>query len=105
MNDDDYGALLLRPLAGEPTGPTRADLPRAMRMGRRMRHRRRWSGFAALFAALTAAVVAGGLALAPASTAPKPEPTLPPEPAVPAACTAGSLPVGGQPNPIVNGGV
>lgn len=104
MNDDDYGALLLRPLAGEPTGPPGIDLPRAMREGRRMRRRRWWPGLAALLASLTAALVTGNLLLAPAGTRPKPKPTLPPEPVVPAACTVSPLPDGGHRTVTVTGG-
>jgi hypothetical protein len=53
---------------------------------------------------LTAALVTGSLALAPASTGPKPRPTLPPEPAVPAACTGSPLPDGGYRAVTVTGG-
>lgn len=104
MNDNDYGPLLLRPLAGEPSGPPRIDVPRAMREGRRMRRRRWWPGLAALLASLTAALVAGNLLLAPASTAPKPRPTLPPEPVVPAACAVSPLPDGGHRTVMVTAG-
>jgi len=104
VNDDDNGSLLLRPLAGEPVGAPRIDLARAMREGRRMRRRRSRSGGAALFAALTAVLVTGGLLLAPASTTPKPEPTLPPEPVVPAACAVSALPDGGHPTVTVTAG-
>jgi len=104
VNDNDNGALLLRPLAGEPGGPPRIDVPRAMHEGRRMRRRRWRSGIAALVATVTAALVTGGLILGPAPTAPKPRPTLPPEPVVPAACTAKALPDGGHPTVTVTAG-
>jgi hypothetical protein len=97
MNDDEFGALLLRPLAGEPAGTPRIDVARAIRDGRRMRRRRWWSGGTALIAAITATVVGGSLLLSPAQQDDKHVlPDLPPDPPVPTACTASLLPMGGN---------
>lgn len=93
MTDDEYGALLLRPLAGEPAGQPRLDVGRAMREGRRLRRRRWWSGLTG-FAAVTGTVVAGGVLLAPiGDSGPRPEPPdLPADPPVPTSCTGSRLP-------------
>lgn len=112
MRDDDYGPLLLQPLAGDPTGPPGIDVPTAMRDGLRRRHRRWWTGGAGLLAAVVAATVAatvsGSALLATAGGSPHPKPTptvsLPPEPAVPASCTMSVLPKGGYPTVGVTGG-
>jgi len=106
VNYDEYGTTLLRPLAGEPAGPPRIDLPRAMREGRRLRRRRWGSGIAALLATLAAVLVGSNLLLAPAAPAPTPtpKPTLPPDPVVPAACTVSPLPDGGHRSVAVTGG-
>jgi hypothetical protein len=90
MNDEEYGTLLLRPLAGEPAGPPRIDVARAMREGRRMRRRRWWSGGGAI-AAVTATAVTGGVL---AATQQHDDPVLPPDPPLPAGCTVERLPLG-----------
>jgi hypothetical protein len=102
MNDDEFGALLLRPLAGEPAGPPRIDVAKAMRDGRRLRRRRWWTGGTALAAATTTAVAGGVLATA---TGPdKPQPDLPPDPSMPTACTVQRLPLGAHTSVEVTGG-
>ncbi len=101
MNDDEYGALLLRPLRGEPAGPSRIDPARAMREGRR--RRRGWFAGGAAFAAVTATAVAGGV-LATAGGPDEPPIPLPPDPAMPAACTVERLPMGGYGMAEVRGG-
>ncbi|MGX6607959.1 hypothetical protein ACWKSP_38420 [Micromonosporaceae bacterium Da 78-11] len=99
MNDDEYGALLLRPLATEPPVATRINVIEAMRAGRRTRS---WKKLTGLTAVVAAAATGGALALtAPAE---KPAPDLPPDPAVPAACTAVRLPTGGAVSATVTGG-
>jgi hypothetical protein len=102
MNDDEFGALLLRPLAGEPAGPPRIDVAKAMRDGRRLRRRRWWTGGTA-FAAVTATAVAGGV-LAAATDPDKPRPDLPPDPILPAACVLEVLPLGAHKSVDVTGG-
>jgi hypothetical protein len=105
MNDDDFGATLLRPLRGEPGGPPLVDVPKAMRDGRRMRNRRWWSAGAAVFATLAAALIAGNLLIGPAQDGkPSPRPPLPPDPPLPAACTMTELPDGGNPSVEVTAG-
>lgn len=97
MNDDEYGALLLRPLAGEPAGPPAIDVAKAVRDGRRLRRRRWWSGGTALIAVVTATVVGGSLLLSPAEQDDRHVlPNLPPDPPVPTTCTAALLPMGGN---------
>ncbi|MGK5678995.1 hypothetical protein [Actinoplanes sp. URMC 104] len=102
MNDDDYGFLLLRPLREEPSGPPAIDVVRAMREGRRMRRRRWWTGGSALAATLVAALT-GGILVA-GQDKPSPGPDLPPDPILPAACTAGTLPMGRHTSAEVTGG-
>jgi hypothetical protein len=103
MNDDELGALLLRPLAGEPSGVPGIDVPKAMRNGLRMRRRRWWLGGPALIATVTAALVGGGLLLSPVQQR-KPEIPLPPDPPLPAACTVDQLPMGGAKSAEVTSG-
>ncbi|MBU2661907.1 hypothetical protein KOI35_00150 [Actinoplanes bogorensis] len=102
MNDDEYGTALLRPLAGEPTSPPRIDVVKAMRDGRRMRRRRWWRGGSALTVAIAAALT-GGLLMANQDT-PRPQPDLPPDPILPASCTAAELPAGPHKSAEVSGG-
>jgi hypothetical protein len=102
MNDDEYGALLLRPLITEPPAATGIDVAEAMRSGRRHRRARSWFTFSGL-TALTAATATGGV-LALTGPDPTPRPDLPPDPAVPAACTAYRLPTGGAASAAVTGG-
>jgi len=102
MNDDEFGALLLRPLAGEPAGPPRIDVAKAMRDGRKMRRRRWWSGGTAI-TAVTATAIAGGV-LAAATEPDKPRPDLPPDPTMPASCAVQRLPLGKHPSAEVSGG-
>ncbi|MBM2621224.1 hypothetical protein JIG36_37550 [Actinoplanes sp. LDG1-06] len=90
-SDDEYGALLLRPLSGEPSGPPAIDVSKAMRDGRR-RRRRWWAGGSALSAVAVTAVTGGVLVAARPNPAPTPLPTPPPDPAVPSSCTAAALP-------------
>jgi hypothetical protein len=99
MNDEEYGTLLLRPLAGEPAGPPRIDVARAMRDGRRLRRRRWWSGGGAI-AAVTATAVTGGVL---AATQQQDDPVLPPDPPLPAACAVERLPLGTVRSAEVNG--
>jgi hypothetical protein len=103
VNDDEYGSVLLRPLRGEPTGPVRLDIAKAMRDGRRGRRLRWWTGGSAV-AATVAALVTGSLLLAPAHQDDRPRPVLPPDPAVPAACTVDQLPLGGSPSGELSAG-
>ncbi|MEU4238152.1 hypothetical protein [Actinoplanes sp. NPDC026619] len=104
MNDDNYGTMLLEPLRGEPSGPPSIDVAKAMRDGRRMR-RRWWAGGSGLLAAVAAVLVGGSLLLAPSGhDAPKPQPKLPPDPAVPASCVQQRLPMGKYHNIAVRGG-
>jgi hypothetical protein len=102
MNDDEYGALLLRPLITEPPATTRIDVAEAMRSGRRHRRARSWFTLSGL-AALTAATATGGV-LALTGTNPTPKPDLPPDPAIPAACIVSRLPTGGAASAAVTGG-
>ena len=101
MNDDEYGTLLLRPLTGEPAGPARLDVARAMRDGGRLRHRRWWSTGTA-FAAVAATAVTGGM-LATATHDDK-RLRLPPDPVFPAACRVEVLPLGHQKSADVTAG-
>jgi len=101
MNDDEYAALMLRPLAGEPAGPPGIDVPKAMRDGRRLRSRRWWTG--SLGTLLATGLITGGVLLAPGRHE-TPLPDLPPDPAVPAACTAGRLPAAGHRSAEVKAG-
>jgi hypothetical protein len=90
MNDDEYGILVLRPLAVEPDGLPQIDVARAMREGRRMR-RLRWAFGGGFLAAITATLVTGSLLIAPATPH---KPVLPPDPPLPKSCTLASLPTG-----------
>ena len=101
MNEDEFGAVLLRPLDGEPAGPARIDVAKAMRDGRRMR-RRRWWAWTPACAAVTATAVTG--AVLATGQGPRPGPDLPPEPPVPAGCTAAVLPMGAHSSAEVSGG-
>ena len=101
MNDEEYAALMLRPLAGEPIGPPGIDVPKAMRDGRRLRGRRWWTG--SLVIVLVSGLITGGVLLAPGRHE-TPPPNLPPEPAVPAACTPAKLPIGNHKGAAVDGG-
>jgi hypothetical protein len=96
VNDDEYGALLLRPLRGEPAGTARLDVAKAMRDGRRRRRTRWWTGGSALAATVTA-LVTGSLLLSPAQQDNPPRPDLPPDPPVPTTCTVDRLPLGDSP--------
>jgi hypothetical protein len=101
VKDEEYGALLLRPLAEEPGGVPRIDVARAMRDGRRMRGRRWWAGGSAVVAAVAAASVGGALVTAQDKPDPK---VLPPDPPVPTSCTASLLPIGRHPDADVAAG-
>ncbi|WP_250001968.1 hypothetical protein [Actinoplanes sp. M2I2] len=101
MNDEEYGILVLRPLGGDPEGPSAIDVGKAMRDGRR-RRRRWWTGGSTLAAVLVAALT-GGVLVATQQT-PRPGPDLPPDPVLPAACTAGPLPTGPHESAEVSGG-
>jgi len=100
MNDDEYGAVLLRPLDVEPAGPPMVDVPRAMREGRLMR-RRRWAFGGGFLAVLTTGLVTGSLLIAPATPH---RPVLPPDPPLPKSCTMAALPTGKYKGAQVNGG-
>ena len=101
MNDDEYGAVLLRPLATEPSTATHIDVGAAMRRGRRARRTRSWAAISGL-TALTAATATGG-ALALTAPAALPEPDLPADPALPTACSVVRLPDGGAALSAVTG--
>jgi hypothetical protein len=90
MNDDELGVRLLRPLAGEPSGPPRIDVPRAMAEGRKRRKLRWWSSGAAVLALTTAAAGGGTLAATAMDNGPAPRPT----PSVTAASQALKAPAG-----------
>jgi hypothetical protein len=112
--DDRYGQLLLSPLRGEPTTPSRVDLARAMTEGRRRRVRW-WAGGAAIVA-LTGAAAGGGTLVVGALDGPLPKPAphivATPSPTVswveppagPTACTLTRLPTDGAPTAMVTGG-
>jgi hypothetical protein len=102
MNDDEYAATLLAPLAGDPPDPGRVDVARAMRDGLKRRRRLRWPGLTGLVAAVSA-VITGSLLLAPGQQN-RPQPVLPPDPTLPASCTAAVLPMGHWPSAEVDGG-
>ncbi|MEV4709368.1 hypothetical protein [Actinoplanes sp. NPDC049316] len=113
LDDERYAAALLRPLAGEPAGPPRIDVARAMAEGRRRRLTRWWASGTAIVA-LTATTAAGGtLALSAVGrpgTAPRPVAT--PVPSITAAaplerpkdCTVTRLPTDGVAKALVTGG-
>ena len=100
MNDDEYGAVLLRPLDVEPAGAPRIDVARAMREGGRMR-RRRWAFGGGFLAAIVAALVTGSLLISPATPH---KPVLPPDPPLPKSCTVVGLPTGKYHSAEVIGG-
>jgi hypothetical protein len=108
--DDRYGQLLLSPLRGEPTTPSRVDLARAMTEGRRRRVRW-WAGTAAIVA-LTGTAAAGGTLAVSALNGPAPHPaprivTIPSPPVIksgPTACTITLLPADGARQSFVTGG-
>ncbi|MEV4347611.1 hypothetical protein AB0J83_24415 [Actinoplanes sp. NPDC049596] len=102
MRDEEYGALLLRPLDGEPDAPSKIDVAKAMRDGRHRRGRRWWAGGSALVAAVAAASVGGVLATG-GGTPPKPK-VLPPDPPMPGACVPAMLPIGGHPDANLTAG-
>lgn len=110
---DDEARTLLEPLAGDPPGPSRVDVARAMTDGRRRRLTRIWATIAAA-GALTATSVAGGtLAVGamdrhdgvprPVLSAPAPV-SAAPRPAGPTGCTVTRLPTDGVDKAIVSGG-
>jgi hypothetical protein len=86
---DERAVRLLTPLRGEPEGPARIDVGRAMAEGRRRRVLRRWSGGLALVA-VTSITAAGGTLAATAlrDGTPLPEPT----PLATASASAGVVP-------------
>jgi hypothetical protein len=112
-SDDERHALaLLSPLAGEPVGPARIDVARAMREGRRRRTSRWWAGATAVVA-VTATTAAGGtLAMAaldrpspkPARPAPAPSITVAAPPVGPEDCTVTRLPTNGVKKALVTAG-
>jgi hypothetical protein len=127
MNEDE-ARRLLGPLAGDPPGPSRVDIPRAMAEGRRRRRTRFWATGTAI-AALTTTSLAGGTMAVGALNSPGPVPvpdvsfsarpvpiprmslTAPPsaKPSVPpvaglAGCTVTRLPTDGVDKAIVSGG-
>ncbi|WP_433828300.1 hypothetical protein ACQP2E_02655 [Actinoplanes sp. CA-015351] len=107
MNDEDYGALLLRPLkTGTPDGPTRIDVAKAMGDGLRARRVRTWSTVTAVTAGLAAIVTGGVLVLmpAPAPDEELPQPVLPADVALPSSCTVDTLPAGDAKSAGVTGG-
>ncbi|MBB2945323.1 hypothetical protein FB565_005056 [Actinoplanes lutulentus] len=107
MNDEDYGVLLLQPLkAGNPDGPTRIDVAKAMGDGLRARRLRTWSTAMAVTAGMAAIVTAGMLVLTPPRHNDEnlPQPVLPADVALPAACTVDTLPVGDATSAGVTGG-
>jgi hypothetical protein len=112
--DDQDAVTLLSPLAGEPSGPSRIDVARALAEGRRRRRTRWWaSGIAVV--AVTATTAAGGTlafsALGRPTPAP-PRPTTAPSPSVavaappagPKDCKVTRLPTGGIEKSLVTGG-
>ena len=113
LDDERYATALLRPLAGEPSGPPRIDVARAMAEGSRRRRSRWWASGAAIVA-LTATTAAGGtLALsAVGRPSPAPRPVATPVPSVTAAappvrprdCKVTRLPTGGVEKALVTGG-
>src|SRR6266508_2723411 len=68
MSDEEYGAVVLRPLAGEPRAPSMVDIARALADGRRRRRVRKIKVYCASTAAAVL-VLAGGAAL----VAPRPD--------------------------------
>lgn len=111
--DDRDAAALLSPLAGDPVGPARIDVARAMSEGRRRRRTRWWASGTAIVA-ITATTAAGGtLAFSalgrPAPTPPRPVASPLPSitaaaPAEPKNCTVTRLPTDGVDKALVTGG-
>jgi len=112
LSDEEYGAVLLRPLADEPRQPSTVDIGRALAEGRRRRRRRRLAGYAASGAlavviigmvAVTVAVPAlddqgprrGTEPSATGTAAPEPAPAAVPAPVT--ACTVERLALPGGP--------
>ncbi|MEV4641615.1 hypothetical protein AB0J80_30150 [Actinoplanes sp. NPDC049548] len=112
-DDERYAVALLRPLAGEPTGPARMDVARAMAEGRR-RRRTRWWASATAIVALTATTAAGGTLAVAALDRPAPAPrtvatpapsvTAAAPPARPRDCRVTRLPTDGVKKALVTGG-
>jgi len=113
LDDLDAGALL-SPLAGEPKGPSRIDVARAMAEGRRRRRTRWWTSGVAVVA-LTATSAAGGTLAFSAVGRPTPAPprpiaspapsiTVAAPPAGPRDCTVTRLPTDGIRKAVVTGG-
>ena len=112
--DELDAVTLLSPLAGEPAGPSRIDVARAMVEGRRRRRTRWWtSGMAVV--ALTATSAAGGTLAFSAVGRPTPAPPRPiasPAPSIavaasvagPRDCTVTRLPTDGIRKALVTGG-
>jgi hypothetical protein len=112
---DDHDAVrLLSPLAGEPAGPARIDVTRAMTEGRRRRRTRWWASGVAVVA-VTATTAAGGTLAFSALGRPAPAPSRPvagPSPSVgvaappagPKDCRVTRLPTGGVEKSLVTGG-
>jgi hypothetical protein len=88
---DERAVRLLTPLRGEPEGPARIDVGRAMAEGRRRRVLRRWSGGLALVA-VTSVTAAGGTLAATALREGTPVPS--PTPVATASATVSAVPAG-----------
>ena len=112
-NEDDLAQRLLEPLRGEPDGPPRIDVDRAMREGRRRRRTRHWS--TALAVTAVTAVTAGGgtvmVAAAKNDAEPRPTASAPPSagvtpaaPAVKVNCAVARLPTDGIKKALVTSG-
>ncbi|GAA1625806.1 hypothetical protein [Actinoplanes couchii] len=115
---DDGAERLLHPLRGEPSGPPRYDVARAMAEGRRRRGLRRWTTGAALVAVTS--LTAGGGTFAVAAMRPEPAPTEKPAPVTsttpsveaaaaaaapaPKSCKVRMLPTGGVRKSLVSSG-
>ncbi|WP_433828306.1 hypothetical protein ACQP2E_02695 [Actinoplanes sp. CA-015351] len=109
MNDEDYGALLLRPLDNETNEinetsgrAARIDVGKAMRDGLRARRVRAWSTAVAVTAGVAVVVTGGLLVFRPHNQALPP--VLPTDPSVPTSCVAGELPLGTAKAAGVNSG-
>ncbi|RSM56666.1 hypothetical protein DMB66_33785 [Actinoplanes sp. ATCC 53533] len=110
--DDLDASALLSPLAGEPAGPSRIDVARAMAEGRRRRRTRWWTSGVAVVV-LTATSAAGGTLAFSAAGRPTPAPSRPiaspapsiaASPAGPRDCTVTRLPTDGIRKAVVTGG-